>query len=237
MAIKIECTQCGFRNDLGRMFCTRCGVKLDLKRTSPAELEDQRGFEFGRIIGRILGWLIVVLVIGGVGLAFWPVRRPAPRIDSGGDQQVVMKTRAVKKAISSGKAATVDFSAPELNGFLATRARSRQFKSLVIELRPGEFSLYGEAGWKPALATNVGWMARSQFAVPISFEITGRFADGRLVMQGARMGHLPLVGPACSVATEFFKGAFVDIIAERQVTDALGAVTLEQDKATLKFGR
>ena len=67
----VICKNCGNHNDLGRIFCTKCGKRLELKAP---DVEDAiRKGEGGFPVGKIVTALIVVLVVAGVGLAFWPM--------------------------------------------------------------------------------------------------------------------------------------------------------------------
>lgn len=237
MAIKIECVQCGFRNDLGRVFCTNCGVKLDLKRTSQADLEERREIPWGRIIGKLVGGVLAVAVLGVLALAFWPMDIPVVQKDAAGGQQVVLKTRAVKKALMARQKATVDFSEAELNGFTAGRAEARKLKALVVDIQPGAIEVSAHFSWRPGVVTNMTWLARKNVAVPVSLAIKAGFADGQMAVTGGRLGHLPLVGPLTGIPKRFFGDVFSDIAAEKQVMDALADVVFDRDIARVKFGK
>lgn len=236
MAIKIECSSCGFRNDLGRVFCTQCGVKLDLKRTSQADLEDRRDVPYGRIIAKLVAWLLLIAVLGCIGLGFWAANSPAVQRDAAGAQQVVLKTRAVKKAITAGQRATVDFTEAEVNGFLAGRAEVRKLRALSVDIRPGAMDVGAWFAWRPGVLANLSWFPRN-LAAPVSVEMTMVFEDGEMRVLRGRVGHLPLIGPMQGTAKKFFKDIFSDVMAENQVVDALAEVAFDQDVAHMKFGK
>jgi hypothetical protein len=236
MAIKIECSACGFRNDLGRVFCTQCGVKLDLKRTAPSDLNERREVRFGAMIGKMIGGLLTLGILGGLGLGFWPVKLPVVQRDASGGQQVVLKTRAVKKAIMAKQKASVDFTETEINGFLGGRAESRRFRALTVDIRSGAMDVGAWFTWRPGIVTNLTWLPAGMGTVPVSLEMTVVFDNGQMRVTGGRVGHLPLVGPMQGIPQAFFKDVFSDVVAEKQVVDALAEVVLDQDVAHVKFG-
>lgn len=237
MGIKIECSACGFRNDLGRVFCTQCGVKLDLKRTASSDLEERRDVRYGAIIGKIIGGLLTLGVLGGLGLGLWPVKLAVVQRDAAGGQQVVLKTRAVKKAIVAGQKASVDFTAMEINGYLAGRAGARGLKALAVDVRSGAMDVGAWFTWRPGVATNLTWLPAKMTALPISLEMTMAFDNGQMRVTGGRVGHLPLIGPMAGICKGFFKDVFSDVVSEKQVVDALTEVVLEPDVAHVKFGK
>lgn len=237
MAIKIDCSQCGYRNDLGRIFCTRCGVKLDLKRTSPVELERRREIEMGPILSKLAVLLFVVVPLCLLALALWPAKPFPLRADQAGAQQVVMKMRAVKQAIVSRQKATVEFTEPEINGFLAARAALRGVKVLSVDLQQDRFTLMASMAWRPPAATNVPWVIKNKVALPVSFSMTAGFQNGEFVLKSARVGHLPLLGPAQAISTGYFASLFPDLMAEKQVMEALAEAVIGKETVSLKFGR
>lgn len=237
MAIKIECGQCGFRNDLGRVFCTKCGLKLDLQRTSHADLQERREIEYGAIFGRIAGFLFVLAPILLVGLALWPPNPLVVMTDGAGAQQVPMKTRAVKQALMARQKVAVEFTEAELNGFLAVRAQTRGLKKLAMDVNPGQFDLAASFAWRPAAATNFAWVVKNKIALPVTLTLSAGFAQGKLEVQGAKIGHLPLPGLTRSVVAGFFGGVFQDIVSEKQVVESLADGVVGPDRISLRFGR
>jgi hypothetical protein len=234
MAIKIECAQCGFRNDLGRVFCTQCGQKLDMNRTSMSDMKGRREFEIGKLLRTLVGWLVTLTVVVGLGLAFWPPV-PAPLLfDQAGVQQVPSKMAAVKRTIAARRKGTLDFAEGEVNGYLAARAQSRKLAALTVDLKPGRFNLEAKFSWQPSL-TNLPWL--SDLKIPIHCGLTGGFVDGALVVKQARIGHLPLFGRAMAPVQSFFAKIFHDVIAEKSVVDALTQVSIDDVKVSVSVGK
>ncbi len=232
MAIKIECSACGYQNDLGRVFCAQCGVKLDLRATSAQDFREQRRFGIGEVVRRFLPLVLLVLLLGGVGAAVWPARIPPVQVDPAGAVQVPIKAKAVRAAISYSRAATLSISEGELNGFLNERARSRMIPRLVIDLKPGAFDLYAIRNVR--IPTNFVWLAR--FNLKFSMSMRGSFQNGVMTIEGVRFGHLPLPGFAQAPVVDFFAETFSDITREKRVVSALKTAALEETKADLVLG-
>ncbi len=229
MAIKIQCSSCGFQNDLGRVFCGQCGQKLDLHDTSMDDLEERREFD----VGKWIRWGLSIVVLGSVavvaGLALWPAK-PAPvYFEAAGARQVSVKLSAILKALSYNRDMRLDFQEAELNGFLAERARVRHLKTLTVDLKPGSFELCASLAWAPP--TNVSFLAKIK--IPVSMSLSGGFQGGVLIPGKARIGHLPLPGKAAVLSTGFFAGLFPDILAEKRMIDSLRTVAIDELRADL----
>jgi len=232
MSIKIECSECGFQNVLGRVFCAQCGVKLDLKATSAQDLDVRQRFDVARLVRRLLALLAIVFIVGIVGSAFWPDTIPDVLVDKAGAVQIPIKAKAVRSAISFNRAVSLSLTEGELNGFLLERARSRGIPGLAIDLKPGAFDLYAVQGWSPS--TNVALLARLH--VSFSMRLTGSFKNGVLLIEKVRIGHLRLPGFASDPIVGFFGGVFADITREKRVVSALKSAALEETKADLVLG-
>lgn len=234
MAIKIECSQCGFRNELGRIFCAQCGQKLELHATSASDLQERREFEFGRFFGRLAGIVLPVLVVVGLGLGLWPAAPLTPLSEASGAVQLPMKARALRSALVGNRRVTLEVTEGEVNGYLVARSRDRKLAALRMDFKPGQFDLAGAIVIRSPV-TNVAWLASVR--LPVTVDMRGRFEGGELVVGRSRVGHLPLIGPLKGVVTGFFAGAFSDIMREKQMFQTLTRVTLDDTKATLHFGR
>ena len=234
MAIKIDCAACGFDNDLGRVFCTQCGQKLDMRRTSISDLQSRRELDFGKTLGRILLRTFAVAIVIVLALAFWPMPRAAIVLDQTGAPQVVLKTRAVKKALVAQRSVSVEFTETELNGYLAVRAKARDLRALTVDLKPGVFELQAWMTWH-APFTNIAWLAKA--GLPLSCGLTGSFEGGKLAVTKGRVGHLPLVGPTAGMAVSLFGSVLNDVAGEKEVVGALTQATINEGKVELRFGK
>lgn len=233
MPIKIECQNCGFKNDLGRVFCVQCGKKMTLERTSLNELAEQRQIPVGMIVKRVVIAIVLLALAGLVALAFWPTAVAGVASDPVGVEQVPMKKQAMKRALRYGQRVTVSFSEAELNGYLANVAKSRQLGRLAIDLGEGEFELFGR--FQVGASTNISFL--SDLRAPISCRLTGAFDGGRLVITKASIGHLPAIGPLQAIPVNCFSGVFNDLLAERDIVDGLLQVKLAGNTADLKLGK
>ncbi|MEI6563922.1 MAG: zinc ribbon domain-containing protein [bacterium] len=229
MAIKIECSKCGFQNELGRVFCSQCAQKLNLQATSMSDLDERRAFDFGKLARWLVATAVILALAGGIGLALWPLKPVPVLTDPAGLQQIPIKAKAIRAALSYNKPVSLDLQEGELNGFLAERAKSKHLRVLTIDLKPGSFNLYAAFNWFPA--TNVTFLAKISFPVTVSFQ--GSFIGGVLMPGKGWVGHLPLLGSTRDVATDYFASLFPDIIAETKVVDALRTIALEETRADL----
>ena len=232
MAIKIECSNCGHQNDLGRIFCVQCGQKMDMHATSMVDLNARREFDYGALIRRSVVAVLVLLIAGVVGLAFWPMKCPPVFRDDAGAVQVPIKAKAIRSALSFNRNVNLNFSEGELNGFLADRAKSRKIELLAIDLKPGAFVLYSALYWSPL--TNVAWLA--SIRVPVAISLQGSFQAGVLTIEQVHMGHLPLPGSVRNPVKDYFSTLFSDILSEKRITSSLKTVALEETKADLFLG-
>ena len=230
MPIKIECQQCGFQNDLGRVFCSQCGKKMSLQRTSLEDLRQREEFDVGRLVKRIVITLILLLVVAVATLAFWPATPAGTQLDPAGMQQVPAKTKMMVKAIRSRQKCSVTFSEAELNGFLAGRALARNAKALSIDIREGSFDLYGR--FPLGSSTNAAYRAAA-----FSCALTCTFTEGRLTVLKGRVGLLPAVGPLQAIPVNCFGSVLDDVVAEKDVVENLRDVALSGDTALLKVGK
>lgn len=232
MAIHIECSNCGYQNDLGRMFCVSCGQKLNLRDTSMADLRERREVDYGRWIRLVLIWTVILVIGGLAGAIFWPVRTPVVFHDDAGVVQIPIKAKAVRAALSYNREIKIDLTEGELNGFLAERAKSRKIGKLVIDLKTGSFDLYSGSYWSPG--TNVPWLATVK--IPVSMDLRGGFQAGVLIIERARIGHLPLPRTARNAVIDYFSALFPDVIGEKRIVSSLKGVALDENKASLVLG-
>ena len=232
MSIKIECKHCGEQNDLGRVFCVQCGKRLELTQTSLDELAERRTIDWGPIVKRIFGTVVLLAIVGVVGIAFWPQPPSTLPVDPAGVAQLPMKTRALQKALRAHQQTKVTLSEAELNGFLDARAKLRQVRQLTVALKPGVFTMAALDDWAPAaqLAGLTGLVIR------ISCDWTASYDNGTLAIQSGRFGHLPLPNAAATYAASQFGGWFDDVLSQTGILKSLKSVTIDEGKADLVFG-
>ncbi len=232
MPIKIECQNCGFKNDLGRVFCVQCGKRLELTNTALGDLASRREIEWGPVVRGVVTVLVVAAVAAVVALAFWRQPPPAVQSDPAGVKQLTVKMTALKNALRAKQGMPLAVTEGELNGFLETRAKTRKVERITIDLKPGSFDMAAWHSWAPA--TNVA--ALTNLVFPVSCQISGRFQGNQLTVTGGRFGHIPLPGPLASVTAPWFKNWLDDVVAQTGMVSALKSVTIDDTKAELVFG-
>ncbi len=232
MAIKIECQLCRFKNDLGRVFCAQCGKRLELTHTSLGELAGRSTFEWGPVIRRIVVAGLLLAGGGVIAAAFWVQHPPTLQIDPAGVQQIPLKQRAWQNALRARREIKLTFTEAEMNGFLGERARLRKLQRLSIDFKTGSFTLAAWHRWMPVPQVTV----LTNLVIPVSCELSGRFDGGTLVIQGGRLGHLPVPAPLASVTTPWFRNWFDDILAQTGMVRSLKSVTFDETGAQLVFG-
>lgn len=229
MAIRIECSKCGFQNELGRVFCSSCGQKLNLQDTSMTDLNARREVDYGKWI-RVLLMGVLILSVGGLaGAILWPVKAPPVFFEAAGSVQIPIKAKAARTALSYNREIKIDLTEAELNGFLTERAKSRKAGKLVIDLKTGQFDLYAGFDWVPT--TNIAWLAKVK--IPVTMDMRAGFQAGVLMIERARIGHLPLPGSSKNVVIDYFGSLFSDITGEKRVVSFLKNVAIEDTKVTL----
>jgi hypothetical protein len=229
MAIHIECSNCGFQNELGRVFCSSCGQKLNLNDTAMTDLNARREVDFGKWIRFLVMGLLILSVGGLVGAILWPVKTPPVFFEAAGSVQIPIKAKAARTALSYNREIKIDLTEGELNGFLAERAKSRKVGKLAIDLKTGMFDLYTGFDWSPPKA--ITWLAKVKISV--SMDMRAGFQAGVLIVERCRIGHLPLPGSSRNVVIEYFSSLFGDIIGEKRVVSSLKTVAIEESKVTL----
>lgn len=229
MAIHIQCSNCGYQNDLGRVFCSSCGQKLNLQDTSMMDLNDRREVDYGKWIRGVLAGVLILGIGGLAGTILWPVKPPPVFFEVTGAVQIPIKAKAARTALSYNREIKIDLTEGELNGFLAERAKSRKAGKLVIDLKTGMFDLYAGFDWVPT--TNIAWLAKVK--IPVSMDMRAGFQAGVLMIERGRIGHLPLPGSSKNVVIDYFAALFPDIIGEKRVVSFLKNVAIEDTKVTL----
>lgn len=224
MAIKVKCGKCGYLNELGRLFCLDCGAKLDLNSIRARDFQASWYRVVWTAASPILARLLAVAVLGALVLALWPASVPRVLIDQAGAFAVPMKAKAARAAALNSRTASLQLSEGELNGFLQERARTRHLTQLVIDLKPGRFSLHARGVWfsVPALA--------------YSIEMTGSFRQGVLTVESAEAGHLPLPGLLRWPVVRVFSGIFDDVVREQALITTLKTVAIEETRADIALG-
>jgi len=232
-SVSIVCANCGFQNDLSRVFCLSCGHKLDLASIQAGDF--QKVAKKGALKGffRAIRILISLAFLAVVGLALWP---SAPTGRMGRDtaalfDQASRKVDALQAAREAGRAAEESLTEIELNTYMVGLLRAAgqeggqvRIKAVRFALQPGQVVMHVEAGLGP---------------LPITYELTGRpVADGRAFTfesDRVRMGHLPVPAPADRPVEAQVGRIFSQLQAQRALLDRASEIKVEEGRLTLRL--
>ncbi len=232
-AVSIVCANCGFQNDLSRVFCLSCGHKLDLDSIRAGDF--QKVAKKGSIKGlfRAIRILITLAFLAVVGLALWP-STPTGRIgrDSAAlFDQANRKVDALQEAREAGRAAEATLTEIELNTYMVGLLRAAgqaggqvRTQAIRFDLQEGRMVVHVEAGLGP---------------LPITYELTGQpLADGRafrFASDRVRMGHLPVPAPADRQVEAQVGRIFSQLQAQRALLDRASEIEVQEGRLTLRL--
>lgn len=213
------------------MFCRECGTKLDFSQLQHEHFVDE-GHPVAKRVLEAVGGVILLLALVVVGLMVWPTQ---PTGQPGGNDQATEAQRIIVRLYDAAKnniRARVVLSEPALNAYFASVLRSGQGES-------------GGGSWLKLESINVSWdetstqvhMALKLGPVTITHFIEGTPSVGGGVfvfdIDRARMGHLPLPGPAASISSGAIGRALADLEHERFILEHLSSLELKDGQARL----
>lgn len=194
MPQEITCPECGSRTPITSLFCVECGKKVEFSKVKPEHLKepDRRGLE---IAGKLLRFILSILIFGGAGLTLWP--KP-PIGEMGGEVQARecrMKVVRLHDAARNGISIPMVFSEEELNAYLAgivQQTSETHAGRTPANLESMRLSLSEEKG--------LGVHATIRLKIiRITYQLQGEadVGDAGAVFKVHRawLGHLPMPGP------------------------------------------
>ncbi len=210
----LTCSKCGTENPLGRVFCTKCGAKLDLGRLTKQDLDSQVKVSWLATHWKNLVWILVIILLIPVGLAFWARSQPLAGSGQKQDERYVESCLKQMMNLKPGQIMpNVQFTDAQINAFFAEgRANAWKVDMVSVGLYQGYFTV--------RMVTSVlgPWKVKSyEVGLKLSREITSVPMGGpRIEVRKAAIGHLPLPKPMVSlalkpilakaVADEYWKG-------------------------------
>ena len=204
----ITCPKCGADNMIGAIFCRTCGDRLELDDLTP-DVFDAPPEPLSAKVGRILTRVIVfVLVAGGIALlagAFWPVKIAyTGNLDQGADAKASRKLQAVQSP-SARLPAQVPFTSDEVTALVNKEIGLPQTDAKAMR-KPMFLSVGFQEGG------NCTFVLRSLLfsQVPICTTVVAKpsvSAPGSVDFQiiSAKMGMIPLPGGLSKLAVESFR--------------------------------
>ena len=73
--------------------------------------------------------------------------------------------------------------------------------------------------------------------VHYSYDLTGTFDQGKLVVRRVRIGHLNMMGPARDVAAGWLAASFTNVVGDAALVAAIRDVRLTADQAEVVIGK
>ncbi|MGD0652032.1 MAG: zinc ribbon domain-containing protein [Verrucomicrobiia bacterium] len=239
------CPKCNYDNELGRIFCHQCGAKLDLDKVKPTSrggkiIHHRKQRTAGRIVNRVIGIVILVLLIWGIYL-----------ICQVPDIQPVKPTNAVLLAADSKRLALeqlllqkrlfeIEITAAELNAFIDSLGLEKHAGSgftvvpvtLQVELGDGTLKLnfLGIAKLGDALSKKI---FISYTGVPTTEQ--GHFEFKPIA---AAIGQMP-IHPKILQSTSLLQNCFGRLLSkldhEKSLLDQLTSISVDHNHIVLKY--
>ena len=189
----VLCTKCGVENPLGRVFCGACGARLDLRDMSSEHMAERAKPHLFLNHWPKLVALIVLVLAGLAGLAFWPQQTPVGKKGTRmGGQRAIGALRAMADN-KSGRTLGRDFTEEDINGFFEFfKAKKLNVESLSLQVANGYF--------KVRVIQNVGTLPLGSYRIEprVSYDLLCVPVSSSVRVSGAAMGHLQWLGPAKS---------------------------------------
>ncbi len=230
MSVQIVCGHCGGRNELGRVFCVHCGQRMDLSHASLQQLRRQRVASGGRRgIGQILVILALLAVAAVAGLALWPAPMPDASHSEGDRQRFRAKAEAMRAEFRARGTTQMAFTGAEVNAYLHGQRDRIGFDRIQAQLNDEMVTLRVARTYRPlARVKQVG-------AVPlrITSELRTGFDEGRWLVKGGMIGHLPLPGVLGWLVTPMFRRLPSVVLGDPQLAEALRQITVTPDRLVL----
>jgi hypothetical protein len=244
----LTCPNCGYDNELGRIFCHSCGQKLDLSAIKPPNSKEGKKFwkkqkkQFG--VGKTIGLALRVLVILGLVLSIILMLQVASVTEEKPSQQDTDSGRskrvALERFLSQRKPFSVPVSPGELNGFLSSLTFDKaEGKGVVLE----PTVLRAELGRSTVTLVLVGTIkAGTKFEKKVSFSYRGQptLEDGKFVFKptGGWIGMLPIhpfILDKTGLMQKYFGAIFGNLTEERSILDQLTKLEVEPERVLLEY--
>jgi len=226
MAQNVKCERCGAENELGKLFCVQCGARL-----SGNVLVKSRPKGGRNPLRTVVRTVCLCAVLAVAGLVFWRApgqgqigtRKEALRFDS--------KAIAIERAIKRQHHISATLHEAEVNSYMkyvversAGEKQSSSFSECQItqinfSFSPERFVLVMHLNWGP---------------VPFSYELTGvvnaKDKTGRVKIETARLGHLPLPGILKNRLATRVLAAFSKLKREQYIIERVLGIRLGEQK-------
>lgn len=226
----ILCKKCGADNPLGRIFCGSCGGKLDMADMTSDSLVDRQRESFFLAHYKKFLIVLVIFVLALVGLALWPNTAVLGEEGTSLGSSKVRKHMGLLRNLAPGRAVKVIVFEKDINGYLKhTKLRKSRYEACSTRLASRGMSARLV---RPLVEVPLGSF---KLKLKISFDIRCVPSGQQLVVTGASVGHLPLWGPAKTLALMEYKKLFA-AGKEQEVLKNLSNIRIEDGQAELSAG-
>ena len=230
--MRIMCQKCDHLNELGHLFCTKCGTKLDLRHMA-YDMEDEEDLEDNGSTWKAVGLAVLVIFLVIVGITVWPSGPyDADRSNEGVASRIETSLSTLQLVGDRPGSEYTTIPAGEqkdANAWLANAVHKQkgissmsiQFKDDMICFRVNRL---------------LGPYSLSVMATPgihCSYEINLKPDGDKLKVAGARIGHLPLPGPAGRLVIPWFTSLFQPLSREQMIYKQLTGIKVEDGKLSL----
>jgi hypothetical protein len=239
----IQCTKCGFGNELGRIFCHQCGAKLEIDQLKPPTRRGGRSGTtggFGQLVWRVIQVALLALIVWGIVLLVQVPAVDAVKSTEIDFVSVSRKEATMQRMIDQRQEASVPLTEAEVNAFLDRltfeKAEGKGIKGapskLQIDFGPNEVTVIviGRVKAGPAL--------EKEFS--LSYTGVPAVENGRFVFRpvAAAIGALPIhpfVLENSDIIQRYFAQLFGNLSEERRLLDSLSTILVNRERAVLEY--
>lgn len=240
----LNCTKCGYDNELGRIFCHSCGAKLDLsgiKSPSQGGAKLKKKSDAGsKLLGRVIAIVILVALIAAIFLAAQvPSVRPVSTTNH--DLLSADKKRFDLDQISARTTPQqISITEAELNAFIDTLGfKKSDGKGLLVT----PTNLQIELGDGVAKAIFLGKLSvGSLFEKRLYLSLTGTpvIEDSHFVFKpvSGAVGALPIhpwLLEQTGILDHYFEQLFASQAHEKQILDSLKSISVTPQEVVLNY--
>ena len=187
----IKCSECGHENQLGAIFCRECGVKLDVEALRPEIKDSKHSTNVVGLIRNIIGVALLVVVVGALGLMFYPASIVMPSLGEEEQKAAEAKLKALLVRVDEKYGDDkYTFSPAEVTYLLnnaLTKKDGDDKKTAAYKVQDMVVSVDARGIVHIAMRSKL-------LVIPATFEVSGSFdmdtANFRVL--GQRMGHLSI---------------------------------------------
>jgi hypothetical protein len=240
----LECSKCGFNNELGRIFCHQCGAKLDvdkIKPPTPGAKMRRRAVAGARKTVRVV--IELGIAIGLIAIIILICLVPeVPPVKPTNAEMVAADTKRLdlQQLVHGTKPGSLEVTDGELNAFLNTIGMDKP-KGSGLTLVPVTIRAEFTNG-----AVKLGYVGELQLGTAVHKQLylglAGRLSieggEAKFRPTGAWLGRLPIhpkLVEWTGLFQNYFSGLFRKQDAEKQALDKLSSIALTDGHAVLTY--